>query len=127
MGDDIGYDPNVVFSKYSFAGSIEQYVPANINTLEGADDTEIINPVNGEILEYDGGRGKWVNAPNKTITAEFNDIDNVAIEAPEDDDVFTFDITRGLWVNDLAAEIPELDDLADVVTGNPTRWTVYSV
>ena len=75
------------------------FIPAQLNDL--AVDVLVDTPADGEVLTYDDGTSKWVNADPATlvdIPAALDDLSDVAITTPSDDQFLRHNGSG--WVNE---------------------------
>lgn len=77
-------------------------VPAlQAQNLDDLGDVTITNVSDGQVLKYDSGTGKWINATDSTGTTidELNDIGDVDVAGAADGALVHYDNSSGNWID----------------------------
>ena len=69
-----------------------------ITTLSGLSDTDITNPLDGNIIRYSSGTGMWTNSTFDSLTT-LNELTDTTINLPSDGEVLTYNSGTGMWIN----------------------------
>lgn len=67
------------------------------STLAALTDTDISNPTNGQLLQYNGTANKWENASLSGVSLA--DLSDVSITDAADNQILKYDATAGKWKN----------------------------
>ena len=69
-----------------------------ITTLSGLSDTDITNPLDGNIIRYSSGTGMWTNSTFDSLTT-LNELTDTTINLPSDGEVLTYNTGTSMWIN----------------------------
>jgi hypothetical protein len=79
------------------------------------------NPSNGDVYEnfvYNAVKGVW--KLQGVVANDLDDLNDVEIDSPSDNQILVYDAGNGIWANENQPEIPEyaVDDITDVSINN---------
>lgn len=83
----------------------------NLNTsMEHITDIDIDNPVDGQILKYNGTTHKWENASAGSVDTNLSDLHDVDLDNVADGQIIVWDAENNKWKNANNAPTIEIDD-----------------
>jgi hypothetical protein len=101
------FNVNRMYALVDVKGNIAHVISLDIiedavNTLEDLTDTNIVTPLDGDILVFDGDVDKWLNQTNTSGPTAIDDLTDVNIVAPSNSQILTYN--GGVWSNEDAPQ-----------------------